>query len=99
MWLINCRFISEELHILANALDLPNPLITEHGYHAALIKEMGLICAQLHSLEDQWSLLTKYVCPQSVISKIMNETASYTNTGWVHLLSWDSHSVISPEAL
>src|SRR5882724_13563125 len=50
--LIIHRFTSEELHILADALDLPNPLITEHGYDAPEIKVMGLICAQLHSPED-----------------------------------------------
>ena len=99
MWLINCRFTSKEFHILADALDLPNPLITEHGYHAPPIEVMDLICTQLHSPEDQWSLSTKYMCPQSVISKIMNEMASYINTCWVHLLSWDGHGVILPEAL
>src|SRR5882672_9994464 len=97
MWLINCRFISEELHILADALDLPNPLITECGYNAPPIEAMGLICAQLHSLEYQWSLLTKYMHPQSAISEIMNETTSYINTCWAHLLSWDGHGIVSPE--
>jgi len=45
MGLITRRFTSEELHILADALDLPNPLITEHGYRAPAIEAMGLICA------------------------------------------------------
>src|SRR5882724_9482515 len=99
MGLITCRFTSEELHILTDALDLPNPLITECGYHAPAIEAMGLICAKLHSPEDQWSLSTKYVCPQSVISEIMNETASYINTHWAHLLFWDNHGIVSPEAL
>src|SRR5882724_4331612 len=99
MGLITCRFTSEELHILTDALDLPNPLITECGYHAPAIEAMGLICARLHSPEDQWSLSTKYARPQSAISEITNETASYINTRWAHLLFWDDHSVVSPEAL
>jgi len=45
MGLITCRFTSEEFHILADALDLHNPLITEHGYCAPAIEVMGLICA------------------------------------------------------
>jgi len=45
MRLITHRFTSEELHMLTDALDLPNPLITEHGYCVPVIEAMGLICA------------------------------------------------------
>src|SRR5882724_8416860 len=58
--LIIHRFTSEELHILTDALDLPNPLITERGYCAPPIEAISLICTRLCSLEDQWSLSTKY---------------------------------------
>ena len=97
--LIDHRFTSEELHNLTNALDLPNPLITEHGYYAPPIEAMGLICIHLCSPEEQWSLSTKYVCPQSVTSQSTNNTTSYFNTHWAHLLSWDNHSIVSPAAL
>ena len=79
--------MAEELHNLTVIVDLSNPLITVCGYHPPPIEAMGLVCAQLHSPEDQWSLSTKYVCPQSVISKITIETTSYINTCWAHLLS------------
>ena len=36
----------------------------------------------------------QYVCHQSAISEIMNETSC-----WAHLLSWDNNGVVLPEAL
>jgi len=99
MGLIDCRFTSEELHNLTSAFDLPNPLITEHGYHAPPIKVIGLICTPLCTPEDQQGLSTKYMCLLSMILEITNETASYINTCWAHLLSWDNHGIISPAAL
>src|SRR5882724_4249138 len=47
--LIIRRFMSEELHILADALDLLNPLITENGYCAPPIEAISLVCTQLCS--------------------------------------------------
>ena len=36
---------------------------------------------------------------QSAISQIVNETASFINTHWDHLLRWDSEGLLSPERL
>jgi hypothetical protein len=84
---------------IADTLRLPNPLITKAGYHATSIKSLVLLCARLRSPEDQWSLFTKYARPQSVISEITNETATFINAQWGHLLVWDEHGILSPEAL
>ena len=97
--LIFLRFTCEELQTLARVLQLPAPLITKCGYHATPLEALGLLCAWLRSPEDQWSLSTKYRCPQSAISEITNETADYINTRWEHLLHWDDTGVLSPANL
>ncbi|KAF8573138.1 hypothetical protein K439DRAFT_1399888, partial [Ramaria rubella] len=78
---------------------LPDLLITRRGYRASAVECVGLLCAHLRSLEDQWSLATKYARPQLAISEIMNETASYVNARWKHLLEWDDQGIVSPTAL
>jgi nuclease HARBI1 len=85
--------------MLARVLQIPNPLVTSAGYSAFAIECLGLLCARLRSPEDQWSLSTKYSRPQSAISEITNETASYINQRWSHLLGWDREGVVSPDAL
>ena len=41
----------------------------------------------------------KYACTQSAISQIVNETASFINTCWGHLLRWESEGLLSPGRL
>jgi hypothetical protein len=53
----------------------------------------------LCSPEDQWSLVTKYVCPQSAISEITNKTVTFIDRQWAHLLCWDAEGILSPVAL
>jgi hypothetical protein len=69
------------------------------GYRAEGLEALGLLCARLCSPEDQFSLSTKYARPQSAISEITNETAAYINTTWGHILDWDVHGLVSPDAL
>jgi hypothetical protein len=69
------------------------------GYCAEGLEALGLLCTRLHSPEDQFSLSTKYARPQSAISEITNETAAYINTTWGHILDWDVHGLVSPDAL
>ncbi|KAF8582925.1 hypothetical protein K439DRAFT_1647407 [Ramaria rubella] len=88
-----------ELITLANMMLLPDPLFTKGGYRAPAIECIGLLCVHLRSLEDQWSMATKYARPQSVISEITNETASYIDSTWHHLLDWDDKGIVSPSML
>ncbi|KAF8517096.1 hypothetical protein JB92DRAFT_2547751, partial [Gautieria morchelliformis] len=98
------RFTAGELQLLADLLQLLKPLITAAGSRASpleaiLIRVISLLCARLQSPEDQWSLSTKYHRPQSTISQITNETASFINARWGFLLDWDRHGLLSPEKL
>ncbi|KAF8574357.1 hypothetical protein K439DRAFT_1624386 [Ramaria rubella] len=77
---------------------LPDPLITHRGYRAPAIECISLLCDRLHMPDDQWSLSTKYACPQSAISDIIT-TASFVDYTWRHLLDWDDKGVVSPECL
>ena len=100
LWkLIVFRFTVEELQHLSSLLKLPDPLITSGGYRSLPLESFTLLCARLCSPEDQWSLATKYARTQSAISQIVNETASFINTRWDHLLRWDSQGLLSPERL
>ncbi|KAF8585008.1 hypothetical protein K439DRAFT_1646796 [Ramaria rubella] len=85
--------------MLTEVLDLPDPLITAHRYHASALECIALLCARLRSPEDQWGLATKYARPQSAISEITNETARYINDHWSHLLDWDNTGVVHPSRL
>ncbi|KAF8589186.1 hypothetical protein K439DRAFT_1333451, partial [Ramaria rubella] len=93
------RFMAGERIMLANVMLLLDPLFTRGGYCAPAIECIGLLCARLHSLEDQWSLATKYARPQLAISEITNETTSYIDSTWHHLLDWDDTGIVSPSAL
>ncbi|KAF8580993.1 hypothetical protein K439DRAFT_1648025 [Ramaria rubella] len=88
-----------ELITLANVMLLPDPLLTKGGYRAPAIECIGLLCAHLHSPEDQWSLAMKYVRPQLAISEIINETVSYIELMWHHLFDWDDKGIVSPSML
>ncbi|KAF8584779.1 hypothetical protein K439DRAFT_1293813, partial [Ramaria rubella] len=68
-------------------------------YCALAIECITLLCAHLHTPDDQWSLSTKYVWLQSAILEITNEMASYIDYAWNHLLDWDDKGVVSLEAL
>jgi hypothetical protein len=93
------RFTVEELQHLSALLELPHPLITRAGYRSLPLESFALLCARLRTLEDQWSLATKYARTQSAISEIINETASFVNARWGHLLRWDSDGLLRPERL
>jgi hypothetical protein len=93
------RFTADEMVWIADTLRLPNPLITMARYHTTPIESLGLLCAHLRSPEDQWSLSTKYMCLQSAISEITNETTTFINAQWGHLLIWDKHGILSSKAL
>ncbi|KAF8587813.1 hypothetical protein K439DRAFT_1645752 [Ramaria rubella] len=96
---LECIWRFSELITLANVMLLPDPLFTKGGYCAPAIECISLLCACLGSLEDQWSLVTKYACPQSAISEITNDTASYIDLTWHHLLDWDDKGIVSPSML
>ncbi|KAF8579686.1 hypothetical protein K439DRAFT_1654528 [Ramaria rubella] len=93
------RFTSQELQQIADVLELPNPLITKCGYHASVLESFALLCAHLHSPNTQWALVCKYNRPQSAVSEIVNETASFINNHWGHLLDWDGLGLLHPQHL
>ncbi|KAF8589134.1 hypothetical protein K439DRAFT_1333445 [Ramaria rubella] len=62
------RFTAGELVTFTRVMLLPDPLITHRGYQAPAIECISLLCACLRIPDDQWSLSTKYACPQSAIS-------------------------------
>ena len=80
-------------------MDLPEPLITRTGYKSSAIESLGLLCARLRSPEDLWSLSLKYARPPSAISEITNETATFIDATWGHLLNWDHEVLVSPAQL
>ncbi|KAF8484362.1 hypothetical protein JB92DRAFT_2575873, partial [Gautieria morchelliformis] len=90
---------AHELSHLSNLLELPGPLITRSGYRATALESLALLCAWLRSPEDLWSLATKYAQPQLAISQIVNETASFINSRWGHLLDWDHEGLLGPANL
>ncbi|KAF8589260.1 hypothetical protein K439DRAFT_1645177 [Ramaria rubella] len=86
------RFTASELITLANVMLLPDPLFTRGGYRAPAIECIGLLCARLCSPED-------HMRSPSQRSEITNETMSYIDSTWHHLLEWDDTGVVSPSTL
>ena len=74
-------------------------MITQRGYRASAIESFALLCAWLRSPDTQWGLVSKYDRPQSAISEIINETATYINNKWGHLLDWDATGLVHPKNL
>ncbi|KAF8582429.1 hypothetical protein K439DRAFT_1647605 [Ramaria rubella] len=93
------RFTSQELQQIVDVLELPNPLITKRGYCASALESFALLCAHLRSPNTQWALVCKYNRPQSAVSEIVNETASFINNHWGHLLDWDGSGLLHPQRL
>ena len=76
---MTCRFTTQELAILSEVLELPNPLITKSHYHASALKSLALLCTYLSRPDTQWMLVNKYSQTQLAISAIINETTSFIN--------------------
>jgi hypothetical protein len=89
-------FTADELISLKDILQIPHPLVTEHGFYMSGLEALALLCVRLCSPEDQWSLATKYARPQLAVSEITNETMQFINKQWVHLLDWDSRGILAP---
>ncbi|KAF8572976.1 hypothetical protein K439DRAFT_1376884, partial [Ramaria rubella] len=83
-------FTSQELQQITDILELANPLITKHGYCTSMRESFALLCAHLRSPNTQWALMCKYNQPQLAVLEIINETVSFINNHWGHLLDWDS---------
>ena len=83
--LMTCRYTAQELVILSEVLELPNPLITKLHYHASALESLALLCTYLCSPDTQWMLVNNYSQTQSAVSAIINKTASFINNGVISL--------------
>src|SRR6266404_3050352 len=84
---------------MAEALKIPNRIVTPSKYCFDGIEALGLMLAHFWSAGDQYELSMLYHRSQSAISEIVNWIVTYINTQWSHLLNFDHTHLLSPNNL
>jgi hypothetical protein len=97
--LVVCRFTADELILLVEVLEIPDPFKMESRSKFCALEALCLLYARLKTAADEHDLAMKYDHSQSAISEVVNELIGFLDGHWKHLLDFDYHHLLSPENL
>jgi hypothetical protein len=98
-YVLHFRVTAMELVEMAEALEMPDTIITKTRYSFDHIEALALTLARLSTPGEQYQLAMMYNRSQSSISEIVNWTVVYVDEQWSHLLDFDHTHLLSPHQL
>ncbi|KZP19066.1 hypothetical protein FIBSPDRAFT_893063 [Athelia psychrophila] len=93
------RVTQDELLDMAEALKIPEYIVTPSQYVFDNIEALALTLAHFRTAGDQYEMSTTYCRSQSAISEIVNYIVTFIDSRWSHLLDFDHTNLLSPHNL
>ncbi|KZP21022.1 hypothetical protein FIBSPDRAFT_741154, partial [Athelia psychrophila] len=93
------RVTQDELLDMAEALEIPEYIVTPSQYAFDNIEALALTLACFRTAGDQYEMSTTYCHSQSAISEIVNYIVTFIDSRWSHLLDFDHTNLLSPHNL
>ena len=90
---------ANEIFEMADALDIPDPMITEGQYSFPAVEALCLLCARFQLGADLYLFTILYDRSQSSLSELINELVEFLDERWEHLLACDSDHLLHPSKL